>query len=488
MEDNSRVPRVFISYSWSSQDHENWVLELAERLVNDGIDVILDKWNLKEGQDKYVFMEKSIKREDVDKILVICDKVYQEKADERKGGVGTESQIISKEVYEDTGQEKFIPIIKEFDENGQPFLPTFFSTRIYLDFSDHYKYEESYEKLVRSLYGKPMYKKPKLGSPPPYILEDEVDNSKTKYYVKQIENAILNNKKFTKGLIVDFLDKIIESLDEYRIYIDNTSNINEFDELVIDNINKLIPLRNDFIKVVDIIFKYKEHIDLNKFHRFWEEIIKYQYKTPDMSSYYQFQFDNFKFFIYELFLYFITILLKLEKYEEASFFINATYFYKINNYGELVNGNISEFNNYVESLEQIRQNRLKLNRISITADLIKERANIHNIKFRDIVETDYLLFFITINNSKDSIRQDIWVPRCSVYNSYHRKPLIFEKMISARHFEKVKILFKVNTPEEFKNMILKTTDLGIDKDYYKSFYRIISINKVVDIEKLATLD
>lgn len=44
-----RIPKVFISYSWSS---DAMVLELAQRLVAHGVDVVLDKWDLKEGQDK----------------------------------------------------------------------------------------------------------------------------------------------------------------------------------------------------------------------------------------------------------------------------------------------------------------------------------------------------------------------------------------------------------------------------------------------------
>lgn len=37
-------PKVFISYSWTVQD---WVVEFAQRLVNAGIDTIVDFWNLK---------------------------------------------------------------------------------------------------------------------------------------------------------------------------------------------------------------------------------------------------------------------------------------------------------------------------------------------------------------------------------------------------------------------------------------------------------
>ena len=35
------------------------VVSFATELKNDGVDVVLDKWQLKEGYDTYAFMEKS---------------------------------------------------------------------------------------------------------------------------------------------------------------------------------------------------------------------------------------------------------------------------------------------------------------------------------------------------------------------------------------------------------------------------------------------
>ena len=46
-------PKLFISYSWSSPEHEQWVLKLATELRENGVDVTLDKWDLKEGHDAY---------------------------------------------------------------------------------------------------------------------------------------------------------------------------------------------------------------------------------------------------------------------------------------------------------------------------------------------------------------------------------------------------------------------------------------------------
>ena len=123
-----RIPKIFISYSWSSDE---MVLALAERLVSHGIDVVLDKWDLKEGQDKYVFMERCVNDPEITKVLIICDKAYAQKANDRTGGVGDETVIISSELYGNTGQEKFIPIIAEKDEEGNPYVPTYIKTRIY---------------------------------------------------------------------------------------------------------------------------------------------------------------------------------------------------------------------------------------------------------------------------------------------------------------------------------------------------------------------
>jgi len=51
-------PKVFISYSWSSPTHQLLVKQWAEQLVADGIDVMLDIYDLKEGHDKYAYMER----------------------------------------------------------------------------------------------------------------------------------------------------------------------------------------------------------------------------------------------------------------------------------------------------------------------------------------------------------------------------------------------------------------------------------------------
>ena len=72
----------------------DWVLQLATDLRANGVDAIVDKWQLKEGQDSYAYMERMVTDPTVEKVAVICDKKYVQRADTREGGVGAESQFM----------------------------------------------------------------------------------------------------------------------------------------------------------------------------------------------------------------------------------------------------------------------------------------------------------------------------------------------------------------------------------------------------------
>ncbi len=162
-------PKLFISYSWSSPDHQEWVIKLAKELCAEAVDVIFDKWDLKEGMDALAFMEKMVSDDSVKKVALICDRQYKEKADSRTGGVGTETQIISPEIYSKTDQNKFVAIIAEKDEDGKPFLPTYYKSRKYIDLSDEDLYLQNFEQLLRWIYDKPLHVKPDLGKKPAFL-------------------------------------------------------------------------------------------------------------------------------------------------------------------------------------------------------------------------------------------------------------------------------------------------------------------------------
>lgn len=162
------IKKVFISYAWTDEEYQQKVIELATKLRNDGIDVILDKWDLNIGADRFLFMEKSI--DEADKVLILCNKRYKDKADNRDGGAGQETMIIAPEVYARNSPEKFIPIIMERSKSGKEYIPQYLKSLIFVDYTGK-NIEMQYKRLVRTIYGVVNDIKPKIGEVPKYIKE-----------------------------------------------------------------------------------------------------------------------------------------------------------------------------------------------------------------------------------------------------------------------------------------------------------------------------
>lgn len=167
------APKKFLSYAWTNPEHEAWVLALAERLRGNGVDVILDKWNLQPGQDSYVFMERMVTDPTVSRVLMICDQAYVEKANGRLGGAGTEAQIISPELYRNNSadQTKFAAACLARDADGQLLVPVFSKGRIHFDFTRRDSQEGAYAQLLRWAHGEPQHVAPPLGHRPEFRAE-----------------------------------------------------------------------------------------------------------------------------------------------------------------------------------------------------------------------------------------------------------------------------------------------------------------------------
>ncbi|MBU0558354.1 MAG: TIR domain-containing protein, partial [Bacteroidetes bacterium] len=307
------VRKIFISYSWSSPAHEKFVIELAERLTIDGVEVLFDKWELKEGQDKYAFMEKMVNDETVNKVLIISDKKYEQKANARKGGVGNESQIISSEIYNKVDQTKFIPIVTEFDENGNPFLPIFLKSRIYINLADENVYLDEYDKLLRNIYDKPLYKKPILGAPPVHILEESIPSVKTTIKFNVLKEAVIKEKIISKTLSSEYFNFFLETLEEFRVP-NKANDTRTIDDQIVDSINSFLPYQKELLQVFKLLiettndFYYYEAI-----FKFFEKFITYKYPPPELNQYNETWFDNYCYLLMEAFLYLSALLLNSNK-------------------------------------------------------------------------------------------------------------------------------------------------------------------------------
>lgn len=479
-----RIPKIFISYSWSS---DQFVMPLAQRLVNNGVDVVLDKWNLKEGQDKYAFMEQCVNDPDITKVLIICDKAYADKANSRTGGVGDETTIISSEVYDKMQQEKFIPIVIEHDEKGDPYVPAYIKSRIYIDFSNADAYETEYEKLLRNIYNKPLYRKPKLGKRPEWIDEEETNLFPLTDLIRQIKGATTEKKQ--RSCVNKFIEEYIMALKSY--YIQDVKGGAE----ILEQFSKVKSIRDVFLDFLPVLAETElsfSDVMCHAFERLYNSLTNGRGMGLSTYSISDNDYELYKILIWELFICTIAYLRHVEDYKEINSMITNTYFLDTSWRGEnAVAKNYCEFNHYSKIIEeQYKKTTEHKSKYTLLGDILcKEREKLPVFSGEAIAEAD--LFLYQIKNAFDLAEdennwgQSYWFPICYVYcNTW---PSEWKKMKSRRFCQKLFPLFGVTTIEELKSALEKCT-AERNMRYPGSFNSAPAILSCIHLDEIGTVN
>ena len=160
-------PRVFISYTGIDKDNATWVKALATALREHGVDARLDVFHLKPGFDLPQWMTNEVIM--AEKVLLICDRFYMEKADFRRGGVGWETMVIQGDMLaQGDNKNKYIAIIRE--DAADEALPIYMKSKYAFNWgiSSEIK-EDRLKELVLSIFD--CDTEPELGNVPKYVME-----------------------------------------------------------------------------------------------------------------------------------------------------------------------------------------------------------------------------------------------------------------------------------------------------------------------------
>lgn len=188
------APKVFVSYSHDSQEHKQWVLELATRLRNSGVDAILDQWDLGPGSDLPHFMEQSISSST--RVIMICTERYVEKANAGQGGVGYEKMIVTADLLKSIGSNRVIPVVRQ---SGHVSMPMFLGGKLYVDLSTNDRFESGFDQLLREILGAPLFVKPPIGSAPFQPVAAKIQPTQPDP-VNQLLQALLHLYEMTSSL------------------------------------------------------------------------------------------------------------------------------------------------------------------------------------------------------------------------------------------------------------------------------------------------
>ena len=479
-----RVPKIFISYSWSS----DWlVVPLAERLVSHGIDVVLDKWDLKEGQDKYAFMEQCVNNSDITKVLIVCDKKYVDKANDRTGGVGDETVIISGEVYGKMKQEKFIPVIAECDEDGNPYVPAYIKSRIYINLSDEEKYEEEYDKLVRNIYEKPLYRKPKLGSRPDWIDDEKNNFFPLSDLIRQIKGA--KSEKKQKSCVSKFIEEYVEMLKTYREEGGRTGeqvykcflDMKTIRDIFLDFLSALSETELNFADVIGDAFE-RMHNTLTTATGF----------EPNATHACESDYEIYNIHVWELFICVTAYLRHLQNYKSIYELLNRTYFLTPSCLDSVVRPvNYCSFYFYSELIErQYKPTTEDKDRFTLSGHtLCTEREKKPIYTGEALAEADVFLYQVTnayqFTEDRTVYWDPYWFPACYVYAKTW--PIEWTKIKSRKYCEKMFELFGVNSIDTLKEK-LKNCIAERDMQYTGSFRSVPAILACVKLEEIGSMN
>ena len=382
----------------------DWVIQLATDLRTNGIDTILDKWHLREGQDAHAFMEQMVTNANVNKVIIISDRKYADRADKRVGGVGAESQIMSSELYGKVDQTKFVAICRENDENDRAILPAFLRSRIYIDFVDDDLYGDRLEQLLRWCYDKPLYIEPEIGHSPAFS-----DNKISPIIRRQAEfsrvNRIQPDGSGNISAIVEFFRNI--STDDVLPTSKDVEGVPK-DEQIYNEIVALPSLISRVIAVFEQSVRKGEisaQTASEEMHRYLERLLsKYEGGNTNWSG------DLVKFYGQFMLVASVAVLMDNGQGQVADAMLAEPFV--LDEYGAMTAKSVSfgRMASHLRSLDA-RNDRLKLRRLSLHGDLIKQVCEAAGFSFRNFVQADIALFIRSANLG------DRWWPDSAVYVS-----------------------------------------------------------------------
>jgi hypothetical protein len=174
---------VFVSYSWDSEGHTKAVLALSNRLRGDGIDCVIDQYEVSPPEGWPRWMDRKIAAAGL--VLVVCTETYLAKINGNDGpdeglGVKWEGGLIYQYLYnQGANNSKFIPVLMKASDKRFIPVPLQGATYFVVDT------EEGYQRLYARLRGIPPAEKPPLGKLAP-MPQKSVKTDPTLYFSSPI--------------------------------------------------------------------------------------------------------------------------------------------------------------------------------------------------------------------------------------------------------------------------------------------------------------
>lgn len=278
---------------------------------------------------------------------------------------------------------------------------------------------------------------------------------KNKWTAEAVSDAVLRNNDYLEIVVSNYLMTFIERLEEYDINLQDITNVDQLYQKVQEEIEKMEPMRKEFLSVVEIFVPSKHPFlkrylpaFLEKLLNFYEEhgINLYTGTSTDLL-----RNDHYRFFNQFLLISLTAMLVEYRCFDALQAILRSKYVVYYNDYRMAREVNFMRFREYNYTLNEFL-NTSQPKRLSVTADYMYKYAS---VGFEKLIKADILLYYMSLWNSSKEMLDPFWYPELSVYN---RDKSVLPNLVSKKYFDDTKVLFGVDTVKQFKDLLDNTDD------------------------------
>lgn len=446
--------KAMVSYAWGSEAHQDRVKMLVDQLRGDSIDVIFDKYHLRDGDDVNAFMEQVAAQGDVQKVMAICDPQYVRKMNAREGGSGQEGMIMSARVYEqlrstlksetDLRGRRFIAVIFERDpdlpDNDPGHLPTMFGSMKYIDMSTPERYDQNYDQLLRFLADRPELIAPPLGPLPSHLRADAPPALPGHSQFLSVKR-LLEQGKPALGAWRDYLEQLELALRSVQPATEPGRDQPVFRfEVMLEETRRLMPVRDEFVEALRLSLKH-DSLPMDELLAFFERVMRLSsqlgeaHRSSGGHPIHSTCYAHADVLVMELTLYLTAVLVEGGQVEALQEFTEHTFFYQLQ--GQTLPATFRGLQHIADQSEIERTYNLAARQdwSSPLGDWLKERATLQSVPWAALAQAELLLMLKSAFQRRAGAKGGLWACCAGPYWMRLEPPPLFRRFASRKRLQ-----------------------------------------------------
>lgn len=297
-----------------------------------------------------------------------------------------------------------------------------------------------------------------------------------------IRQAIQQGNHHLELILNDYLNSFLSSLSAYRIDW-QTLNQQNFVDIIYESIEQIECLKKDFVDMLGVIAKSQTVCRGEVFVEFFERLLQY-YQDNGITLYTSNEMhiianDNYRYLNQSLLISFAAVMIDNLRFDVLAEVVNSRFLItNKNRVGGLDDVNYIRFREYNYTLNEYMQKQKSSNYYSYTAFVMRSMNS--EADFSKMIESDILLFYLSLLYPGDQFFDRMWFPELAAFN---HKAQVLPKLVSKKYFEKAKVLFAVETAADFKQKMISIAAISNQH----SVYGVPALVDALNVGQVATI-